>query len=331
VPLISIILLSKNEERNIDRCLKSIFSQEIDDPVEVIVIDSGSTDRTLAIARQYPVRIHEIPPHEFGHGRTRALGASLAGGEWLVFTVADAWAADSQWLKNLTANMNGDSRVAGAYGRQCVPPDPDKNPVEVHAKGWADEKRISFLESPEEWREKTPLERRFMSNFDDCTSCLRKEVLKEVPIPDVSYGEDMLWCKGALLQGYAIVTEPAARVYHYHHQTFKYLLKRMCVDQVLTRREFGHLYNPTLLSMVVRILLESASAVIKVAAYEKRFSKKVKWIFYNWKCSIANNLGKYIGGINQEDTTDFFLLKKALLRIQRRLVDEVTYRSLIHD
>ena len=331
MPLISIIVLTKNEERNIGRCLKAIFSQEADDPFEVIIIDSGSTDRTLAIARQYPVRIHEIPAHEFGHGRTRALGASLAAGELIVFTVADAWAADSHWLKQLTMNMDGDSRVAGVYGRQCVPPDPDKNPVEVHGKGWADEKRVALLTSPDEWEERTPFERRFLSNFDDCTSCLRKKVLKEVPIPDISYGEDMVWCKGALLKGYAIVTEPSARVYHYHHHTFKYLLKRMCVDQVLTRNEFGYLYNPTFCHTLKRIVLEAGSAVLKVFAYEKSFRRRLSWVVYNWKCSIANNLGKYIGGIADDPPPRFFSPRKGILRIQWKLVHEVMHRSLIHD
>ena len=78
---ISIIILTKNEAEYIGSTLDTVFGQDIDKRFEVIIIDSGSKDSTLDIARRYPVKISEIPAQDFGHGRTRNQGAGMAKGE----------------------------------------------------------------------------------------------------------------------------------------------------------------------------------------------------------------------------------------------------------
>lgn len=112
---ISIVILTKNEEKYIGSTLDMIFSQDIDKKYEVIVIDSGSRDSTLEIAKRYPVKIVEISAQEFGHGRTRNLGARIAGGEIVVFLNADATPMNEDWLKNLTVNFKNDKEIVGAY------------------------------------------------------------------------------------------------------------------------------------------------------------------------------------------------------------------------
>ena len=69
-PLVSIIIPVKNGERDIERCLSAVFLQESEYAYEVIVIDSGSSDNTLQIARKFPVKTVEIEPQDFGHGKT---------------------------------------------------------------------------------------------------------------------------------------------------------------------------------------------------------------------------------------------------------------------
>ncbi len=67
---ISIVILAKNEEKNIRECLSKVFEQRISFSYEVIVIDSGSKDKTVEIASTFPIRLIKIKPEEFGHGRT---------------------------------------------------------------------------------------------------------------------------------------------------------------------------------------------------------------------------------------------------------------------
>ena len=118
-PTISIVIPAKNEARNIRACLDAISTQAIDEPFETIVIDSGSTDGTQDLVARYDARLHQINPEEFGHGRTRNLGARLARGETLVFLNADAAPVDATWLQGFQVALRHD-RVAGVYGRQIA-------------------------------------------------------------------------------------------------------------------------------------------------------------------------------------------------------------------
>src|SRR5205807_6709801 len=86
----SVLILCKNEERRIGDCLDMVFAQKGAGEFEVVVIDSGSTDRTLEIVRRHPVRLFEIPASEFHHARTRNYAAEMARGRYLVYLTADA-------------------------------------------------------------------------------------------------------------------------------------------------------------------------------------------------------------------------------------------------
>ena len=66
---VSIIVLAKNEELYIQQTLRAIFRQKVNFEFEIIVIDSGSKDKTLEIIKEFPVSLIQIPPLEFGHGK----------------------------------------------------------------------------------------------------------------------------------------------------------------------------------------------------------------------------------------------------------------------
>src|SRR5438270_9163997 len=101
----SVVIPTKNGASSIGDCLEAVYSQEGTGRLEVVMVDSGSTDRTLEIARKYPVRVEEIPADEFHHARTRNFAASLATGEYLVFLSQDAIPANCGWLKAMLQNF----------------------------------------------------------------------------------------------------------------------------------------------------------------------------------------------------------------------------------
>jgi len=72
----SIIILTKNAGERFEELMKKIENQTYQD-FEVLVIDSGSEDRTLEIAKKYGCRIYNIKPEEFHHSRTRNLGDEM--------------------------------------------------------------------------------------------------------------------------------------------------------------------------------------------------------------------------------------------------------------
>jgi rhamnosyltransferase len=102
----SILILCKNEAANMEPCLEAVFGPKGAGPFEVMVVDSGSTDGRVEIARRYPVRIEQIPAEAFHHAHTRNFAATLAQGEFTVYLAADALPATTGWLHARLSNVS---------------------------------------------------------------------------------------------------------------------------------------------------------------------------------------------------------------------------------
>src|SRR3972149_11646887 len=84
--LVSVVSPACNEEKVIENCLKSLLNQNYK-LIEIILIDDGSSDKTLKIAKKY--KIKTLKQNHKGPGPARNLGASYAKGETLVFADSD--------------------------------------------------------------------------------------------------------------------------------------------------------------------------------------------------------------------------------------------------
>src|SRR5690606_35154474 len=112
---ISVVIRCHNEERHIGRLLSGILAQTRE--TEIVVVDSGSTDATLAIAARYPVKLVEIASGDFSFGRALNRGCAAASGELLVFASAHVYPVYRDWLETLTAPFDAPD-VALVYGKQ---------------------------------------------------------------------------------------------------------------------------------------------------------------------------------------------------------------------
>ena len=140
---LSIVIPAFNEEEYITKCLEAIFAQETLFNFEVLVIDSGSTDNTLSLVKNFPqVKIIQIKPEEFGHGRTRNLGARNSKGDFIIFLNADAIPANNQWLKFLIEEIKSDDSLAGVFSRHLPRPDAYQYVVRDMIKSMPGKKRI---------------------------------------------------------------------------------------------------------------------------------------------------------------------------------------------
>ncbi|MGH8003809.1 MAG: glycosyltransferase family 2 protein [Limisphaerales bacterium] len=82
MPKISAVVLTKNEERNLPRCLESLRWTD-----EILILDSGSTDGTLGIANKFGAKVQQLPWE--GFGKQKQKGVELASGEWVLSIDAD--------------------------------------------------------------------------------------------------------------------------------------------------------------------------------------------------------------------------------------------------
>jgi glycosyltransferase involved in cell wall biosynthesis len=82
---ISVIVIAKNSEATIRRCLESVAWAD-----EIVLVDSGSTDRTAEIGRELGARVHQTPDWP-GHGPQKNRALDLATGDWVFSLDSDEW------------------------------------------------------------------------------------------------------------------------------------------------------------------------------------------------------------------------------------------------
>lgn len=114
---VSIVIRTYNEQRYLPELLSVISSQQTDFDFETVIVDSGSTDGTLDIARQFGCRVSRIPKHEFTFGRSLNIGCEAANGKVLVFISGHCVPCDTDWLAKLVAPILEGSALY-SYGRQ---------------------------------------------------------------------------------------------------------------------------------------------------------------------------------------------------------------------
>jgi len=215
----SIIIPTKNGGEDIGACLEAVYSQKGTGPFEVIVIDSGSTDATLEIARRYPVRLERIPPETFHHARTRNYAAGLAKGEVLVFLSQDAIPASDTWLAAFLRNFN-ELAVGAVYGRQLPKAESGLERRSAFAFMYGADRIV-----------KMPMDGIGLGHkyyhFSNANSAIRKIVWEATPFPEeLKVFEDVGIAKRILGSGWSIVYEPEAAVYHSHDFPLDVLFKR---------------------------------------------------------------------------------------------------------
>ncbi len=196
-PLVSIIIRSKNEEKWIDSCLRSIFNQKFKN-FEVLLIDNFSKDNTKKIATKYEVKILNIKNYKPGLAINK--GVIKSSGSILVILSAHCIPTNNKWLSNLIKPLK-DKNVAGVYGRQeplSYSSDIDKRDL------------INTFGLDKIVQKKDPF-------FHNANSALLKSIWKKFKFNEkVDSLEDRVWGQNVIDAGYKIIYEPQSSVYHYH-------------------------------------------------------------------------------------------------------------------
>lgn len=259
------------------------MQQTLINQTEIIIIDSGSTDKSLEIIKRYSVKLIQIPAAEFNHGETRNIGAREAKGKFVVMTVQDAVPATNLWLQHFLDTFINEN-VAGVCGQQVVPHELDKNPVLWFRPVSAPKMSFVHFDKPEDFFKLTPYEQRYKGGWDNVTSAYRREMLLKFPFPKIDFGEDISWSKEMLLRGYILGLNDNARVFHYHHQLPEFVIPRSFSVFYYEYKVFK--LRPTTNVSLFRSVASGAKTLVKEPSVS--WKDKIRWFIFNTKHILAS-------------------------------------------
>ena len=217
----TIVIRCFNEERMIGRLLAGITAQTVK-PDQIVIVDSGSTDGTLDIAREHPVEVHAIDPTEFSFGRSLNRGIAAAKGEVVIFASAHVYPVYDTWLERLTKPFE-DPAIALAYGRQVGGPTTPYSESQIMA---------TWFPAESHHRQDHP----FSNNAN---AAIRRSEWEKVPYDEDLTGlEDLDWAARALDRGLGISYVAEAPVVHLHDERFAQTLNRYRREAIAHKRIF---------------------------------------------------------------------------------------------
>lgn len=208
--MISIVLRVLNEEKHLDALLRGIHVQRVDMPVEVVIVDSGSTDRTLEIARAHNCRIETIRKEDFTFGRSLNVGCRAARGDWLVFVSGHCIPADENWLAQLVAPLFA-GEASYSYGRQVGGEGTKFSERQLFAKYFPADAALA--------------QGGFFCN--NANAALARNVWEQFGFDEELTGlEDMELAKRLVSSGRKVAYVPTSTVFHLHEETWRQVKRR---------------------------------------------------------------------------------------------------------
>ncbi len=218
----SIVIRAFNEAQHIGRLLEGIARQTVAAP-ETVVVDSGSTDATVAIAEQYGAKVVHIPSSEFSFGRSLNLGVRAASQEIVVVASAHVYPVYPDWIGHLLEPFK-DPHVAVVYGKQRG------NETTIFS-----ERRVFQQWFPEE--DVAPPLGPFCNNAN---AAIRRSLWEKHEYDETLTGlEDVAWAKWAQEQGHDVRYAPAAEVIHVHNERPRLVYNRYRREAMAFKRIFA--------------------------------------------------------------------------------------------
>jgi GT2 family glycosyltransferase len=210
-PKISVVVCAYNAEPTMRECLESLTKLAYP-CYEAVIVDDGSTDRTGAIADEYP-QFKIIHQENLGLSAARNVGMVAATGEIIAYLDSDA-TADPDWLTYLAWRFKTTDHV-GVGGPNLPPPEDD----------WLANCVASSPGSPTH----ILLDDETAEHIPGCNMAFRKEALAEIGGFDTTYtaaGDDVDICWRLQDRGHTIGFSPVAIVWHHRRKTVKSYLKQ---------------------------------------------------------------------------------------------------------
>ncbi len=208
-PVCSIVIRAFNEEKHIGKLLQGIALQTLK-PVQVILVDSGSTDHTVPIAESMGASIVHIKPGQFTFGKSLNLGISHAEADLIVLASAHVYPVYPDWLEKLLEPFS-DEKVALVYGKQSG--------CEIS--------KFSELQFFRHWYPDTSDLNQTTPFCNNANAAIRKNLWEAHPYDETLTGlEDLAWATWAKEKNCKIAYSAEAEIVHIHQETWKGVYNR---------------------------------------------------------------------------------------------------------
>lgn len=259
---VSIVFRALNEEKWFGAALDACKSQRCSDyDVEIVLVDSGSTDRTLEIAAQHGVRVVHIKKSEFTFGRSLNHGCAAASGDYLIFISAHCIPSHSNWLANLIEPL----RLKTAdyvYGKQVGHETTRYSEHQVFAQYYGEIDKIPQAEI-------------FCNNAN---AAMRKDVWEKFRFDESVTGlEDLVLAKAIVREGGKLGYVANAPVAHIHEENLSQIWRRYYREALTMREIFPevHFYLGDFLRFFIAGVLHDVSEALS----DRCFVSKAPEIF----------------------------------------------------
>ena len=263
-PDCSIIIRAYNEEKHIGRLLSGIMQQTLKN-VQIVLVDSGSSDQTVTIASQFPVEVIQIKPQEFTFGRSLNLGITHAKADLVVLASAHVYPVYPDWLENLLRPFKNPN-VALVYGKQRGTETTQFSEHQIF-QHWFPEQSVDGQAHP------------FCNNAN---SAIRRSLWGNHPYDESLPGlEDLGWAHWAQEQGLSISYISTAEVIHVHNESLDGIFNRYKREGMA----FKQIYPQATFSIFDFLRLWSGNSIndLRVAFKEKAGIKNFRSILlFRW-------------------------------------------------
>jgi GT2 family glycosyltransferase len=271
---VSVLIPTLNGGPLFRRVLESIRAQQGLGGLELVVVDSGSTDGTREAAAEYGARLVQIEPDAFGHGRTRNLAAEAATGDVLVMLVQDAVLLGPDTLRALVVELHSEPRIAAVSARQIPRSDVDlygAYSVWSHDRVIVPTHRAVARRKPSSL---APHELRAAASVDDVCAVISPAAWRELRFADVQFAEDLDFGLRAVEQGWKVRLSRTAAVAHSHTRDAAYCFRRAVADRLHVAARIGEglarsgAFEPDELRGASRRLLEELEGALEALPKE---------------------------------------------------------------
>jgi glycosyltransferase involved in cell wall biosynthesis len=239
---VSVVIPTKNGSQYLEQLVGKLRAQRGTLPCEIVLVDSGSTDGTVAFAESEGVKVVQISPNEFTHSFSRNRGAEVTTGEYLLFMVQDALPLTNLWLWEMVTALETNQLAAVScaeypradcdlfYGFLIQNHYNSARSDQDRILGW-DESCASYLGL------------RSNAQISDVAALIRRDVFEKHRYR-TAYAEDLDLGIRLIRDGHRLGFLHSTRVLHSHNRSAYYFFKRGYVDARFLTEVFPNFVFP---------------------------------------------------------------------------------------